>query len=172
MKKSGLIALLSATLLFTSCGENYFEYTNKIFTIVDGSRVEIITKETLTLQTNNRFRILNLSYNYFPASVPIGECYVNIQQKIEGSLEKTNVANNYKLTAESGSLKLKFEGDGAFTYKSAMKESLIKQLNFQFSNEDWNKLLNDQEVGYYYLEPPVTYVKVDNTYKTFVLYEA
>ena len=53
-----------------------------------------------------------------------------------------------------------------------MKESLIKQLNFQFSNEDWNKLLNDQEVGYYYLEPPVTYVKVDNTYKTFVLYEA
>ena len=57
MKKSGLIALLSATLLFTSCGENYFEYTNKIFTIVDGSRVEMITKETLTLQTNNRFRI-------------------------------------------------------------------------------------------------------------------
>lgn len=164
MKKSGLIALLSTSLLLVSCGGT--QYVNNKTERINGVNTVLKNTETLTLYSDT-FTLVQVVTGNIPAVSVIGSCDMTIQQENRGKLEATNVENRYKLIAEGGSLRMKFEGDGAYTYSQAMKQS-FSQI-YSYTENQWKDILNDKAVGFVYDQPSEAYVTVNPEDMTFTL---
>ena len=162
MKKTSLVGLLSVSLLLVSCGGT--SYVNEGKQSIPGTNISLNYKETLTLY-DNTFTLISLVYGNITAQQFVGACDLEIEKKDNGKLEKTSDENVYKLTAEGGTLRMKFEGDGAYTYKQTMKQSVSTM--FKFSDEQWNDILNNKAVPYSYETTSSIYVKVDPINMTF-----
>ena len=134
MKKTGLIALLSASLLLVSCGGT--SYVNEK---VDGDNVN---RDTLTLYSET-FKLESYAKMSMDAILVVGPCDYETNVRYEGKLEATDTENKYKLTYETVAARAKYEGEGAYSYKQTTA-LVLKALGY--NDEQIEDVNNNKEV--------------------------
>ena len=160
MKKIGLIVLLSMTVLLVSCGvTEVTKYVNEDVEKIPYIDADLSQLDTLTMASDT-FDLISVVSGDIPAISYVGQCKLNVEQKIEGKFEITKTENVYKLIPESGSLKMKFEGPGTKTYKDAMKESFSKMYNF--TDQQWLNILNNREEKFVFKKVIEKYIRVNS----------
>ena len=155
MKKSGLVALLSASLLLVSCGGT--SYVNEK---TNNGNVE---RDTLTLYSET-FKLESYAKGSVEEGLITGAYEYETYTRYEGKLESTDTENKYKLTYETVATKVKVEGDGAFTYT---KVNSYFYTALGYTEEEIDQIFENKEVK---KEIELTsHVTVNPENKTFAL---